>query len=103
MYSVQVSHWSIDSRQPSLVSVPVLSTVMEFLCTYEVREILAMGMFSEVKRCIDKRTKEAYAVKIVPYHSENQKKRIEDEIQVSETYNCFTEVLKNSKITEDLR
>lgn len=55
---------------------------MEFLCQYEVREILAMGMFSEVKRCIDKRTKEAYAVKIVTYSSDQQKKRIKNEIKI---------------------
>ena len=43
-----------------------------------------MGMFSEVKRCIDKRTKETYAVKIVTYNSDQQKKRIKNEIKVGQ-------------------
>ena len=55
---------------------------MEFLCQFEVREILGQGSFSEVKRCVDKRTRQAFAVKEMPYSTDEQRERIEQEIQV---------------------
>ena len=56
---------------------------MEFVCQFDVREILGQGSFSEVKRCIDKRTRQAFAVKEITCDTEEQKERIEQEIQVS--------------------
>lgn len=55
---------------------------MEFVCQYDVREILGQGSFSEVKKCIDKRTRQAFAVKERVYNTDEQKERIETEIQV---------------------
>lgn len=57
---------------------------MEFLCNFDVRQILGRGSYSEVKRCIDKRTKADYAVKEVVYHNKREKRRIEEEAEVSE-------------------
>ena len=56
---------------------------MEFLCQFDVREILGQGSFCEVKRCIDKRTRQAFAVKEMNYDTEEQRERIEQEIEVS--------------------
>lgn len=58
---------------------------MEFVCQYDVRDILGQGSFSEVKRCIDKRTRQAFAVKEMSYDTEEQRERIEQEIEVSPT------------------
>ena len=55
---------------------------MEFLCQYDVRDILGQGSFSEVKRCIDKRTRQAFAVKEMAYDTDEQRDRIDQEIQV---------------------
>lgn len=55
---------------------------MEFVCQFDVREILGQGSFSEVKRCIDKRTRQAFAVKEITCDTEEQKERIEQEIQI---------------------
>lgn len=57
---------------------------MEFVCQFDVREILGQGSFSEVKRCIDKRTRQAFAVKEVSYDTQEQRERIEQEVEVSE-------------------
>ena len=56
---------------------------MEFLCQFDVREILGQGSFCEVKRCIDKRTRQAFAVKEMTFDTEEQRDRIEQEIEVS--------------------
>lgn len=56
---------------------------MEFVCQYDVREILGQGSFCEVKRCIDKRTRQAFAVKEMIYGTDEQRERIEQEIEVS--------------------
>lgn len=56
---------------------------MEFVCQYDVREILGQGSFSEVKRCVDKRTRLAFAVKEMSYNTNEQKEKIEQEIEVS--------------------
>lgn len=56
---------------------------MEFVCQYDVREILGQGSFSEVKRCIDKRTRQAFAVKELNYGTDEQRERIDQEIEVS--------------------
>ena len=64
---------------------------MEFVCQYDVREILGQGSFSEVKRCVDKRTRQAFAVKEMTYDTEEQRERIEQQIQVSCVY-CLIRV-----------
>lgn len=56
---------------------------MEFLCQFEVREILGKGSFSEVKRCIDKRTKADYAVKELRYKNKTDKRKITNEVEVN--------------------
>lgn len=56
---------------------------MEFVCQFDVREILGQGSFCEVKRCLDKRTRQAFAVKEMSYATEEQRERIEQEIEVS--------------------
>ncbi|XP_031563028.1 calcium/calmodulin-dependent protein kinase type II-like [Actinia tenebrosa] len=55
---------------------------MEFLCQFEVRDILGKGSFSEVKRCIDKRTKTDYAVKELPYRNKKEKSKITNEVEI---------------------
>lgn len=56
---------------------------MEFVCQFDVREILGQGSFCEVKRCIDKRTRQAFAVKEMIYDTDELRERIEQEIEVS--------------------
>lgn len=56
---------------------------MEFVCQFDVREILGQGSFSEMKRCIDKRTRQAFAVKEISCDTQEQRERIEHEIEVS--------------------
>ena len=56
---------------------------MEFVCQFDVREILGQGSFCEVKRCIDKRTRRAFAAKELIYDTDEQRERIEQEIEVS--------------------
>lgn len=56
---------------------------MEFVCQFDVREILGHGSFCEVKRCIDKRTRQAFAVKEMIYDTDELRERIEQEIEVS--------------------
>ena len=56
---------------------------MEFVCQFDVREILGQGSFCEVKRCIDKRTRQAFAVKEMTYDTDELRERIEQEIEVS--------------------
>ena len=57
--------------------------VMEFVCQFDVREILGQGSFCEVKRCIDKRTRQVFAVKEMIYDTDELRERIEQEIEVS--------------------
>lgn len=57
--------------------------VMEFVCQYDVREILGQGSFYEVKRCIDKRTRQTFAVKEMSYDTEEKREKIEQEVEVS--------------------
>jgi serine/threonine protein kinase len=59
---------------------------MEFLCQFELREILGKGSFGEVKRCIDKRTKADYAVKELQYRNKREKRRITNEVEVNISY-----------------
>lgn len=54
---------------------------MEFVCQFDVREILGQGSFCEVKRCIDKRTRQAFAVKEMIYDTDELRERIEQEIE----------------------
>lgn len=61
---------------------------MEFVCQYDVREILGQGSFSEVKRCIDKRTRQAFAVKEMAYDTAERRDKIELEIKVSYLISC---------------
>ena len=61
---------------------------MEFVCQYDVREILGQGSFSEVKRCIDKRTRQAFAVKEIAYDTAKRRDKIEEEIKVSSLISC---------------
>ena len=56
---------------------------MEFVCQFDVREILGQGSCSEIKRCIDKRTRQAFAVKEISCDTQEQRERIELEIEVS--------------------
>ena len=56
---------------------------MEFMCQFDVREILGQGCFSQVQRCIDKRTRQAFAVKEMTHNTDEQRERIEQEIEVS--------------------
>ena len=67
---------------------------MEFVCQYDVREILGQGSFTEVKRCIDKRTRQAFAVKEMAYNTVEQKDKIEQEIRVSYLMMLCCPVLK---------
>jgi len=60
---------------------------MEFVCQYDVREILGQGSFCEVKRCIDKRTRQAFAVKEMIYGTDEQRERIEQEIEILQEMN----------------
>lgn len=61
---------------------------MEFVCQYDVREILGQGSFSEVKRCIDKRTRQAFAVKEIAFDTAKRRDEIEQEIKVSSLISC---------------
>lgn len=60
---------------------------MEFVCQYDVREILGQGSFSEVKRCIDKRTRQAFAVKEIAYDTAKRRDEIEQEIKIRHELN----------------
>lgn len=66
---------------------------MEFVCQYDVREILGQGSFTEVKRCIDKRTRQAFAVKEMAYNTVEQKDKIEQEIRILQEM-CHPNILK---------
>lgn len=60
---------------------------MEFVCQFDVREILGQGSFCEVKRCIDKRTRQAFAVKEMIYDTDELRERIEQEIEILQEVN----------------
>ena len=58
---------------------------MEFLCNFDVREILGKGRCSEIKRCIDKRTKIDYAVKEICYQNMKEKTTVTTEAEVRQS------------------
>lgn len=62
---------------------------MAFKDKYEVSELLGKGSFGEVKKCIDTLNHEVFAVKIVGFTSDDERRKALQEAKVSASVGPF--------------
>ena len=62
---------------------------MKFEDIYEVKEFIGKGSFAEVKKCINQRTREIFAVKEISFGAEEDQRKAENEVEVSITFVSF--------------
>ena len=55
---------------------------MKFEDVYEVKELLGKGSFAEVKKCINRKTSQLFAVKEVDYQNAEDREQVENESEV---------------------
>ena len=59
---------------------------MRFEDVYEVKELLGKGSFAEVKKCVNRRTSQLFAVKEIHYKDAEEREKIEQESEVKLLY-----------------
>lgn len=57
---------------------------MRFEDVYEVKELLGKGSFAEVKKCVNRRTSQLFAVKEVQYKDAEEREKVEQESEILE-------------------
>lgn len=59
---------------------------MRFEDVYEVKELLGKGSFAEVKKCVNRRTSQLFAVKEIHYKDAEEREKVEQESEVKLLY-----------------
>ena len=59
---------------------------MRFEDVYEVKELLGKGSFAEVKKCVNRRTSQLFAVKEIQYKDAEEREKVEQESEVKLLY-----------------
>lgn len=57
---------------------------MKFEDVYEVKELIGKGSFAEVKKCVNRKTLQLFAVKEIHYENSEQREKVEKESEIME-------------------
>lgn len=55
---------------------------MKFEDVYEIKELIGKGSFAEVKKCVNRKTLQLYAVKEIHYEDAEHREKVENESEV---------------------
>lgn len=55
---------------------------MKFEDVYEIKELIGKGSFAEVKKCVNRKTLQLFAVKEIHYEDAEQREKVENESEV---------------------
>ena len=55
---------------------------MKFEDVYEIKELIGKGSFAEVKKCVNRKTSQLFAVKEIHYQDAEHREKIEKESEV---------------------
>lgn len=55
---------------------------MKFEDVYEVKELIGKGSFAEVKKCVNRKTSQLFAVKEIHYENAEERENVEHESEV---------------------
>jgi len=55
---------------------------MKFEDAYEVKELIGKGSFAEVKKCVNRKTSQIFAVKEIHYENTEEREKVENESEV---------------------
>ena len=72
---------------------------MKFEEVYEIKELIGKGSFAEVKKCVNRKTSQLFAVKEIHYEDAEHREKVENESEVRSLLNhspCFPVGLKVS-------
>jgi len=57
---------------------------MKFEDAYEVKELIGKGSFAEVKKCVNRKTSQIFAVKEIHYENTEEREKVENESEILE-------------------
>lgn len=60
---------------------------MKFEEVYEIKELIGKGSFAEVKKCVNRKTSQLFAVKEIHYEDAEHREKIENESEVRSLLN----------------
>lgn len=60
---------------------------MKFEDVYEVKELIGKGSFAEVKKCVNRKTSQLFAVKEIHYKNAEEREKVENESEVCICFN----------------
>lgn len=55
---------------------------MKFEDIYDVKELIGKGSFAEVKKCVNRKTSQLFAVKEIHYENAEEREKVERESEV---------------------
>ena len=55
---------------------------MKFEEIYEIKELIGKGSFAEVKKCVNRKTSQLFAVKEIHYEDAEHREKVENESEV---------------------
>ena len=55
---------------------------MKFEEVYEIKELIGKGSFAEVKKCVNRKTSQLFAVKEIHYEDAEHREKVENESEV---------------------
>lgn len=55
---------------------------MKFEDVYEIKELIGKGSFAEVKKCVNRKTSQLFAVKEIHYEDAEHREKVENESEV---------------------
>lgn len=81
---VQKGVKDLSLRQVSRkVKLPQAEQNMKFEEVYEIKELIGKGSFAEVKKCVNRKTSQLFAVKEIHYEDAEHREKVENESEVS--------------------
>lgn len=63
--------------------MPQAELTMKFEDVYEIKELIGKGSFAEVKKCVNRKTSQLFAVKEIHYEDAEHREKVENESEVS--------------------
>lgn len=60
---------------------------MKFEEVYEIKELIGKGSFAEVKKCVNRKTSQLFAVKEIHYEDAEHREKVENESEVRSLFN----------------
>lgn len=62
--------------------MPQAEQNMKFEEVYEIKELIGKGSFAEVKKCVNRKTSQLFAVKEIHYEDAEHREKVENESEV---------------------